>query len=296
MNRKVSDTNRFRYLGSAYVEIKNADKARHAFDRALEIESTAAMWTKVSWQLAKGGIDLDRAEELGRKSETQIAADTAALDFKSLTDHHLAEMETLAWTWDALGWIRFQRGDLANAEEYTRAAWLLGGHASTASHLGQIAQKRDTLADALSFYLTAQAISDHPTADMVDRVKRLAGGGDLKLMLDTAKRMAPSDRSSGSRRNGRRRRLHRCPQIVLCSPIISTRRWMCVSKMVPTRFDPSRPRSGRRYPVNVPGDLRPRLAVGVKVGWPMVAMRPPRIPTSVCTAGVPSPFSTEPRR
>ena len=194
MNRKVSDTNRFRYLGSAYVEIKNADKARHAFDRALEIESTAAMWTKVSWQLAKGGIDLDRAEELGRKSETQIAADTAALDFKSLTDHHLAEMETLAWTWDALGWIRFQRGDLANAEEYTRAAWLLGGHASTASHLGQIAQKRDTLADALSFYLTAQAISDHPTADMVDRVKRLAGGGDLKLMLDTAKRMAPSDR------------------------------------------------------------------------------------------------------
>jgi len=103
----------FADLGSAYLEIRDADKARHAFDRALEIESTPEMWTKVSWQLAEGGVDLDRAEELGKKSERQIAAESATLDLKSVTRAQLEEMGTLAWTWDALGWIRFQRGDLA---------------------------------------------------------------------------------------------------------------------------------------------------------------------------------------
>jgi tetratricopeptide (TPR) repeat protein len=257
----------FADLGSAYLEIKNVDKARQAFDRALEIESTPSMWTKVSWQLAEGGIDLNRAEELGRKSLKQIAGDTATLDFKSLTERHLEEMETLAWTWDALGWIRFQRGDLANAEEYARAAWLLGGHASTASHLGQIAQKRDRLADALSFYLTAQAMSDHPTTDMVDRVKRLAGGGDLKLMLDTARRMGPMDRLV---------KLGPKPPSTT-SPATSATFIVLVDhqhKALDVRFEKGAEsvRSieaalrSASYPVSVPGDLRARLAIGVTVG------------------------------
>jgi tetratricopeptide (TPR) repeat protein/transglutaminase-like putative cysteine protease len=254
----------FAKLGSAYIHIKSPDKARHAFDRALEIASTPAIWTKVSWQLAEAGIDLDRAEELGRKSEQQIAAETAALDLKSLTSDQLAKMETLAWTWDALGWIRFQRGDLAKAEDYARAAWLLGGFVPTASHLGQIAQKRDKLADALSFYLTAQALTDRPTPEMIDRVKRLAGGGDLKLMLDTARRMASSDR------------LVRLAAEPPAMPVRSANFLVVVDnqhKALDVRFEDGAEslRSveaalrSTTYPLNVPGDLRARLAVAVEV-------------------------------
>jgi len=258
----------FADLGSAYVEIKDPDKARHAFDRALEIESTPAMWTKVSWQLAQGGIDLDRAEELGKKSERQIAAETAALDLNSVTSAQLGKMATLAWTWDALGWIRFLRGDLVKAEEYARAAWLLGGHAQTASHLGQIAQKRDKLADALSFYLTAQAMSDHPTPEVIERVTRLAGGGDLKLMLDTARRMAPSDRFI---------QLATKPPSTSSSPATSASFLVLVDhrhKALDVRFENGTEslRSvevalrSATYPINIPGDLQMQLAIGVKVG------------------------------
>jgi Flp pilus assembly protein TadD len=255
----------FADLGSAYMEIKSLEKARQAFDRALEIESSPAIWTKVSWQLAEGGIDLDRAEELAKKSEQRIAADTARLDFKALRSDHVAEMETLAWTWDAFGWIRFQRGDFAKAEEYARAAWLLGGFAPTASHLGRIAQKRDRLADALSFYLTAQAITDHPTPEMIARVKSLAGGGDLKLMLDTARRMAPSDRV-----------VRLAPKSPTGAPVMSGDFLVIVDnqhKAVDVRFEGGH-ESVRsvdaalrttRYPLNVPGDLPARLIAGVKV-------------------------------
>lgn len=181
-------------LGTAYMLTKHPDEARRNFDRALELESTPALWTKVAWSLAEGGIDLDRAEELARKSEKQIIADSAAIDVKSATSAQLDRTGTLAWTWDAIGWIRFQRGDLAAAQEYTHAAWLLGGYTRTASHMGQVYQKRDKLADALSFYLTAESMTNSPTPEMLQRVKSLAGGGDLKLMVDAARRMLPSYR------------------------------------------------------------------------------------------------------
>jgi len=256
----------FADLGSAYIHVKSFEKARHAFDRALEIESTPEMWTKVCWQLAEGGVDLDRAEELGRKSERQIAAETAALNLQSLTSHQLGQMETLAWTWDALASILFQRGDLVKADEYAHAAWQLGGFSSSASHLGEIAQKQDKRADALSFYLTAQALSSQPTPEMVARVKSLAGGGDLKLMLETARRTARTDRVM--------RLGPRPPSTVRATSadflvIVDNRH-----KVLDVRLE-SGDESVRSvetalrsatYPLTVPGDLQMRLVIGVRVG------------------------------
>ena len=89
----------------------------------------------------RGGIDLDRAEGFARKSEQQLADELASLDFKSLTDAQVSRMETVAWTWDAFGWIQFKRGNLTQADEYVRAAWLLAGFPNMALHLGQVSQK-----------------------------------------------------------------------------------------------------------------------------------------------------------
>jgi tetratricopeptide (TPR) repeat protein/transglutaminase-like putative cysteine protease len=254
----------FTDLGSAYLALANVDKARHAFDRATEIEPTPEIWTKISWQFAEAHVDLDRAEELGRKSAERIAAETATLELKSLTDDHLTTMETLAWTWDALGWVLFQRGDFVKAEEYVRAAWLLGGYPATAFHLGQIAEKREKLADALSFYLTAQAMTDRPTPEMIDRVKRLAGGGDLKLMLDYARRMAYSDRIVRLGPKSPTTKVTSANFLV----IVDNRR-----RAADVRFEDGDQsvrsvEAGLRsvtYPLDFPGKLPARLAVGVKV-------------------------------
>jgi tetratricopeptide (TPR) repeat protein/transglutaminase-like putative cysteine protease len=255
----------FARLGGAYALTKNPDKARRAFDRALELESSPALWTKVAWSLAEGGIDLDRAEELARKSEKQLMSDGANLELKTLTNAQLASSETLAWTWDAIGWARFQRGDLKAADDYTRAAWLLGGFSATASHVGQVSQKRDKLADALSFYLTAESMTDHPTPELIQRVKSLAGGGDLKLMLDAARRELPSYR------------------FVHLSPKRASGRWVTSAEFVAlvnaehravdVRFE-NGTESLRaledtlrlaKYPIEVPGTTPTRVPIIVKV-------------------------------
>jgi tetratricopeptide (TPR) repeat protein len=250
-------------LGTAYLHLRRPDQARQAFARALEIDSTAALQAKVSWQLADAGIDLDRAEDLATKAEHEIAADS--VDLASLTDDQLDAMETLAWTWDAIGWIRFQRGNLTEAEEYVRAAWLLGGFPSTAFHLARIEHKRGRLADGLSYALTAEALSSPPTPEMVDRVKRQLGpGADLKAMLEAARRTAPMDRVV--------RLSPKAPK----APVSSADFFVIVDnhhKALDVRF-----KSGAgslraldsalraaRYPPSVPEELPARLVLDVKV-------------------------------
>jgi tetratricopeptide (TPR) repeat protein len=149
----------------------------------------------VAWQMAQHGLDLARAEELARGAEKDFLAEFRDLDLKSVTQMNIDHVDRLAWTWDAIGWINFQRGKLTEADAYVRAAWQLIGGADAAYHLGQICEKRDKLADAMSYYLTAQALDDDPPADLIARVKKLAGGGDLSKMLQTARQLAPMERS-----------------------------------------------------------------------------------------------------
>jgi hypothetical protein len=85
-------------------------------------------------------------------------------------------------------------GNLAEAERYVRAAWELSAEPDVAFHLGQICEKRNRLADAMNYYLIAQALSSFPTAEMIAHVKKLAGGGDLPLMLKSAREAAMTER------------------------------------------------------------------------------------------------------
>jgi len=182
-------------LASAYFRTKEIDKAKRAIETVMAMSPNVAVRTNVAWQLAEAGVDLNRAAELARDAEKEIAEATARLDLKSLDSNHLDLVERLAWLWDALGWIQFQKGKPEDAERYVHAAWQIAGRADVASHLGQIYEDRSRLADALSFYLTAQALTTNPTPEMIAHVKKLAGGGDLTLMLQSARQMAPSDRT-----------------------------------------------------------------------------------------------------
>lgn len=182
-------------LVSAYLHLKDVEKGKRAVDRVMALSPNVAVRVKVAWELAEAGVDLDRAADLARAAEKEIVGATERLDMTSLTSRHVDLVERLAWVWDALGWIDFQQGKLAEAQRYVNGAWDIEGKAEIAFHLGQIHEKREHLADALSFYLTAQAMSSQPTPAMIAHVKKLSGGGDLSLMLPSAKRVALEGRT-----------------------------------------------------------------------------------------------------
>jgi tetratricopeptide (TPR) repeat protein len=63
----------------------------------------------------------------------------------------------LAAQWDTLGWVHFQRGNLDQAEQFIRAAWVLGQHGEVGDHLAQIYEKKGEKEKAIQMYTQALA-------------------------------------------------------------------------------------------------------------------------------------------
>jgi len=184
----------FAQLGWACLNRQQGDKARAAFDRALEIEPSVRIRTKVGWALAAMAVDLDRAESLVTQSEKSISDATQTLDLKSLNATRLDEVESLAWDWDAMALIALHRDRGPLAERYARAAWKLLGDPEIAFHLAEALEKSGRKGEALPYYLMAQASSSSPSEEMQAGVKRLAHAEDVSVMLQNAKRMALLER------------------------------------------------------------------------------------------------------
>jgi tetratricopeptide (TPR) repeat protein len=174
-------------IGVAHLRLKRRDKAISSFDRALEMSDRPAVWTKVAWELATNDIDRARVMELTARTMKRAAEVMDGLSGDSAPRTTLDLMERLAWSWDARGVVHLNSGETDVAIQYLRAAWQLGGSPDIADHLGQAYEKQNKLADAMALYLMAQALDDDPPQPLRDRVKLLAGGGDLDKMFQTAK-------------------------------------------------------------------------------------------------------------
>jgi tetratricopeptide (TPR) repeat protein len=68
----------------------------------------------------------------------------------------------LAGAWDTLGWVHFRLADLATAEEYLRAAWMLAQSGALGDHLGQLYERQGKTQAAIYAYQLALAAGGAP--------------------------------------------------------------------------------------------------------------------------------------
>ncbi len=162
-------------LGNAYLNLGQDDKALAAFDRAIQISATPEVWNDIAYQLSLKQVHLDRAQQYAESAVTAIANALRNLTLDQLSDRDLALVSELDANWDTLGWVYFARGDLAKAEKYVNAAWLLGEHGEVGDHLAQIYEKRGHKDAAINTY--AMALSGiRPTLETRARLAALVGG------------------------------------------------------------------------------------------------------------------------
>jgi len=162
-------------LGNAYLNLGQDDKALAAFDRAVEISATPEVWNDIAYQLSLKQVHLDRAQQYAESAVTAIANALRNLSLDQLSDRDLALVSELDANWDTLGWVYFARGDMAKAEKYVSAAWLLGEHGEVGDHLAQIYEKRGQRDQAIDTY--AMALSGiRPTLETRGKLAALVGG------------------------------------------------------------------------------------------------------------------------
>ena len=124
-------------------------------------------------------VHLDRAQQYAESAVTAIANALRNLSLDQVSDRDLALVSELDANWDTLGWVYFARGDLAKAEKYVSAAWLLGEHGEVGDHLAQIYEKRGRKNQAIDTYAMAMS-GIRPTLETRGRLAALVGG-DAKV-------------------------------------------------------------------------------------------------------------------
>jgi tetratricopeptide (TPR) repeat protein len=138
----------FARLGAAYLDRKAPDKALAAFDEAVRLSPTPAIWTYTAWQRAEHGQDLDRAAELAERTLARAGEMMQKVRVDAIDARQRDVAERVGWSWDALGWIYFQNGDLPAAERYLKSAWMLSGEPAMVYHLAQLYEKQNQNVDA----------------------------------------------------------------------------------------------------------------------------------------------------
>src|SRR4029077_8248962 len=81
-----------------------------------------------------------------------VSSQTIATDLENISMSDTRRMCEIAAYWDTLGWIKFQAGDLAEAEKIIGSAWGLCEYTAIGDHLGQIYEKQGRKEDAIRQY------------------------------------------------------------------------------------------------------------------------------------------------
>jgi len=147
----------FQMLGEAYLHTGKIDEAMKAFDHALEKQSEPMIWNNIAYTLACEKQGLDRAQQYAESavSSTSALLRNLALDQADWQGASLSGQ--LATYWDTLGWVYFQKGDLAAAEKWLYAAWVNTQHGEVGDHLAQLYQKQGLREKAIETYALSMA-------------------------------------------------------------------------------------------------------------------------------------------
>jgi tetratricopeptide (TPR) repeat protein len=144
-------------LGRALLNAGDEPHALAAFEKAAALSPTAPVWNDIAFDLADAKVDLDKAQHYAESAVHSTAASVNGADIQKVTQAQLRQVASLAECWDTLGWVYFQKGDLATAERYIRASWALDQNGEIADHLGQIYEKRGENDRAIKTYALALA-------------------------------------------------------------------------------------------------------------------------------------------
>lgn len=166
-------------LGEAFLRAGDTGKALEQFDKAVKAFPEATTFNDVAYRLAEANVSLDLALGLAQRSIGLLEAALAEGKLGAREVEQEDDTDSLAASWDTLGWIHFRMGELGKAESYLRAARALRPSAATDLHLGRVFQEKGDRDQAIRRFAIALN-EERPGTEPITRLQALLGpAGDL---------------------------------------------------------------------------------------------------------------------
>jgi hypothetical protein len=125
----------------AYLRVPNADKAVEQFKKGLAEHPTPDQLNLVAYTLADTNLRLQEALDYSQRAVSDLSGEAANLSAQDAQPSNFILMRRLGTNWDTLGWTYFRLGNLALAEKYLEAAWLLVQQQDVGEHLVEVYEK-----------------------------------------------------------------------------------------------------------------------------------------------------------
>ena len=161
-------------LGRAYMKANQTEPATKAFEKSAQLQPVPFRWNAVAYEMSVDKLDLAQAEKYAQNAIGATVLQMRDTSLDHLTREDSFNASRIASYWDTWGWIRFQKGDLVEAEKYIRCAWASHPLGVNSDHLGQIYEKQGRRADAIRMYEMALA-ADASSTETRDRLVALVG-------------------------------------------------------------------------------------------------------------------------
>lgn len=162
-------------LGRSYAKTAQPEKARQALNRSVELEPTPARWNWVAYEMALDKLQLDQAQQYAESAIAMTVDHLKELSLENLSNEDAQVPADLAAYWDTLGWVRFQQGNVKEAEKFVSSAWQVRSIGEIGDHLAQIYEKENRKAEAIQMYSMALA-TPNPMPETKPRLEALLGG------------------------------------------------------------------------------------------------------------------------
>ena len=150
-------------LSNTLLHLKRNDEAAAAAKSVLDEADDPGMLNDAAFTLAETGHDLEYAEQMSRKSITQLEEKSANLTTAEANSNAFASANLLIAAWDTLGWILFEEGKFDEAKPLLTSAWRDSLRADIGDHVGQLYEAMHDPNEACAAYRLADAAAKSDT-------------------------------------------------------------------------------------------------------------------------------------
>ena len=119
-------------LGEAYLRAGRREDGLATVQRSTTGSTDPEVFNNAAYLLGDTNTDLPLAQQYAEKAVSMQEDRMKEVDFPTLTNGDLQNVEALSALWDTLGWVYFQQGQIDHAEKYvealleTQPAWRSG--------------------------------------------------------------------------------------------------------------------------------------------------------------------------